>query len=404
MKNRAIVFNLLGSILDKGLPILITFFLTNYMLSSEYGKWSYFFAFLLLVSSFITSPVLTIFARKFYSLEVEKQKMHIYFYKIIIIFHILSFGFYYFFMTSFSNDFIFEILSVIFVNIYSYTALFCRFKQWDNIYLLHSLLRVLLFGICVVIGLMLYKTITYRYLLACFVICHLPSFLYSLKYLSKSDDKVNKEDILEFFHLSIYGMSTSLTSSIDRFIIVGLVGGSMSYLGYYSFIYTIVSTPNIIIEALKKTTTPRMFREWAIDNQLSKETKIFLKKISFFLFFIQLIIPILIYYSLLYLNFINAEFIKDGALEFILILSIGLYFNGLYNFVNPVYFFFKKSIYLLYIQVFCMVVYFLVVNYFTSSMLDTITFSIAKTILFTLMTLLTFLLTNFIIKKADNKF
>ncbi|WP_460692690.1 polysaccharide biosynthesis protein [Mucilaginibacter puniceus] len=201
-----------------------------------------------------------------------------------------------------------------------------------------------------------------------------------------------KGDLKEFISLSAYGLSTSLVNGVDRFIMVAS-GYSLSFLGYYSFLYSLGNTPTILVEAFKKSINPIMYKELSTDGQLSKSTKKNVLAICGILFIVQLTVPAAVYFVLKYLNLINPEFIMDKAYIYIYILSIGFFFQGVYHFLNPYYFFFRKSGLLLLIQAICMGVYFLVIRYI-STPLDYSGFMWVKTGLLVSITVLLLLVKN----------
>lgn len=387
MKNKSVFLNLFGSLFDKGLPIFTTAFITKYMSSHDYGLWSLFFAFLLISNTFITSPILTIFSRKFFSLSQGEQKMHIYFYKLLFLLQTICFLIFYLFFKDFTKISVFEICGLLLFNIYSYIGLFFRFKKWDMFYLIHSFIRLLIFSLLILIFIIFNGVLSYAALLISFVICHIPSLIHSLKYIVfKKDDDIN--DLKEFFSLSVYGASTSLVSNLDRFVI-SFLGFSMSFLGYYSFIYALTNVPTIFVEALKKTMVPIMFKEWSEKGTLSYNTRKYLYRISGLLLINQMLLPYLTYYFLIHFNLVNIDFIRPESLNYIIVLSVGFYFQNLYHFVNPYYFFAKKSINLLVILMLCLGMYLILINFVFRDSLSYISFMYAKSLLLVSVTCLT---------------
>lgn len=397
MAKVSVIYNLIGAILDKGLPIIVSALLTKFMSPEDYGQWSLFYAFLLISFAVTSSPLLTLFARKFYTYKADDQRMYIYFYRLLLLLQAISILIYYTFFSLLSYVSIFEIIAIIFMNLYAYIALFFRYKKLEMLYMKHSFFRLLIFAALLLLAIFIFKTISYFILLVSFTLCHIPSFISSFKYLAFPSKEAVKDDLNEFAHLSIYGLSTSLVSGVDKLIIASL-GFSLSFLGYYSFIYALTNIPTVLIEALKQTMTPTMFREWATSGELSKRTMKYLYLIGAFLFVIQLILPQVVYQALVYLKLINVAFIQPESVHYIFLLSIGFYFFSLYHFINPVYFFNKKSLNLLFIQASCLLLYFVLLK-LLRTYLNYDMFMILKTLLLTSITLMTFLFSRIIIKK-----
>jgi len=355
MLKKSILYNLFGSIFDKGLPLIISAMLTKFMSTDDYGRWSLFYVFMIISNAISTGPMMTIFARKFFKLEKDNQKMHIYFFQLFIGIQILSFVIYYTFFSGLSYDILLEIPCLLLSNLYSYLALFLRFKGLDKKYMYYSFIRLAVFAIFLIVAILVFGEISYTILMATFLFSHIPSFLKTLTYLA-IQRKTEKGDLQEFLFLGVYGLSTSLVNGMDKFIIVSL-GFNLSFLGYYSFIYALTNAPTIIIEALKKTMNPVMYKEWTNNGKLSRRTMKTIYYIAFALLIIQFVLPQGTYMALKYFNFINPEFVKSDSFFYINILSIGFFFQGIYHFVNPYYFFYKKSGVLLAMQVACIIIY-----------------------------------------------
>lgn len=352
---------MLGSLFDKGLPMIISALLTKYMLPAEYGKWSLFFTFSLISNAFSTTPLLTIFSRKFYFQDQSNPRMYIYFFKLVFLLQAISLGIYYLFFSHFTWVAALEIPAIVCINFYSYLALFFRFKGKDALYLRESLIRFGFFTVVILISIVFFHKVPYWLLIGTFILCHAPSFVRALTYISLPKESENS-DVKEFFFLSSYGLSTSLVNGMDKFIIIAC-GFSLSFLGYYSFIYSLTNTPTIIVEALKKTMNPIMYKEYAENDKISRKTQRTIYLIFAVLFVVQMTVPVSVYFVLHYLNLINKAFTGSESYIYIYILSIGFFFQGLYHFINPYYFFYKKSGQLLTIQIVCIALYLVVLLY-----------------------------------------
>lgn len=401
MQKKNVLFNLIGSVSDKGLPIIVSAFLTRFMTPFDYGQWSLFFAFLLISYSMTGTPLLTMFARKFFSYLPEEHKMYLYFYPLLIFTFLISLLIYYSFFSNFKTASFLEPLAIIAMTFYLYLGLYFRYKGQDKQYMTHSIFRLVVFVLIIVFCLLQYGTISYLWLLIAFLACHIPSFYSCLKYLSCSKRQtIIKNDLKEYAHLTIYGSTTSMVSNVDKLIISGL-GFGMGILGYYSFVYSLANIPTIIIEAFKKTMVPIMYKEWSEFNSISKKTKKYLIFIALLLFVVQFILPLITYYTLMYFNLINKVFVQPETIFYIILLSAGCYFFSLYHFINPKFFFNKKSLRLLFIQITCLAVYIIVI-FLVEPLLNLKLFFSLKTALLISVTLLTYVMSRYL-EKGNNK-
>lgn len=360
---KTVIYNLIGSVFDKGLPLIITAFLNKFMTSDDYGQWALFYQFILIANAFCASPVLAFFSRKYFSKLAgeENNKLHIY--NAILVGGMLMFCFsVYYLHFSPANYALLEVPTLLLFLLYGYLALFFRFNGKDQEYLKSSLLRLLIFALLVFLGILFGNKVSYNVIIGAFLIAHIPSFIISLKYVSWPKSIKVKEK-KEFWYLSTYGLSTSLVNGMDKFVIVG-AGLSYSFLGFYSFLYTLTNAPTIIVEALKKTLNPIMFKEFAQNGGISTKTKKKIFHISLIILGCQFTLPFLGFYLLKRMDLINPEFLSVGNhYQYIFILSLGFFFQGIYHFINPYYIFFKKTNYLLIIQVVSMLIYLWVLQY-----------------------------------------
>lgn len=388
---KSVIFNLLGTIFDKGLPLLISLLLTKFMSSEDYGRWSLLYSFILIAYAFGAAPVLTFFSRNYHSYSVENRKMYLYFHKWVIFIQIVAILIFYLFFVDFSAIAFLEITTIVCLNMYSYIALFYRFNGQDNKYLRESLSRLLIFALCVFIYVYIYGIISYPVLIGIYVASHFPSLIRSFKFVSLNYE--NEEGGLkEFFLLSAYGLASSLITSLDRFIIIGL-GLGFSFLGYYSFIYTIANTPAVIVEAFKKAVNPTMYKDLSNYGKLSGQTKKAMFYVLLILFILQLFAPSFVYYVLSHFHLVNKDFIDSNSYLLIGILSFGLFFVAIYQMISPYYFFFKKTKELLIILIACLIVYVgIILVLFKWGKIDITTFSYSKTILLCLITLVSLII------------
>jgi O-antigen/teichoic acid export membrane protein len=385
---KSVFYNFFGSLFDKGLPIIISAFLTKFMLVEEYGKWSLFFQFILIINAVCATPIMTIFARNFYSRSEDQQKMFIYNYKHVFLMFILSSILYYTFFGIFSLDMFFEIPALLCISFYTYLGLFFRFKSQNKKYFVYSFVRLFVFGMIVFGLLLINKKISYFQLTLIFILSHIPSLVKTFSLIDISSNE-NKSDLKDFYSLSLYGLSTTLVNGLDKFAILAS-GFSLSFLAYYSFIYTLTNSPTIIVEAMKKSIQPKMYKELAEKNTISRKTLIQILTALSFILVIQVIVPCIMFYLLGVLNLIHEDFMAiKNSYYFISILSLGFFFQAIYHFINPVHFYYKKSMLLFYVQMSCMIIY-VIILYFFSSWFDFEKFMWLKSLILILVTLVCF--------------
>lgn len=359
---KSVIYNLIGSIFDKGLPLIISMLLTRFMSTEDYGKWSLFYTFILVSYAFGASPILTFFSRNYYHQERGKEKMHLYFYKVAIVLQVLCIIAYYLFFAAFTANALLEIPTIICINLYSYLTLFYRFKGMDKVYMMEALKRFLFFAVLVVLIIVFFDRISYTLLIGIFILSHVLSIVKATRLLS-FNQQTNRAELKEFFSLSAYGLTSSMLTGLDKFIIVG-AGYGFSFLGYYSFIYTIANTPSIIVESFKKSVNPIMYKDLTEHNKLSSRTKRMIYALLVVLLGCQIILPHVAYSILDYFQLINKEFIHPDAYKHIAILSLGFFFVAIYQIISPYFFFYKKTMQLLIILLLSLLAYVLAAKYF----------------------------------------
>ncbi|AWH75134.1 hypothetical protein DCS32_13470 [Dokdonia sp. Dokd-P16] len=391
--------NLLGTFLDKGIPLIIGILLSKYMTSESFGTWSLFYQFLLIVNLIATSPVLGFFSRYFFQSSYDdKSVMVIYNYAFVFLIFVFSFIIFYGFFQPFTRVSLLEILSLLGFTSYIYYTLYLRFIKEDLKYVLSALLRITVLIVTIAIGYYFSGIITYELLITAFCLSHVLSLIQALrKY--KLKKKYAQLELREFLSLSIYGISSSTVNGSDKFIILAL-GNSKAFLGVYSYFFTLASAPNLLVEAFKKIYTPIQFREYAEEGKLTSKTK---KGIITFLLvfsFIQLAGPLILYRFLLFLKMVNVEYIAVENVEYLLLLfSFGLYGFSIYHFINPYLIYFKKTLFMTFSLAAAFVIYLLFLHFGYGSN-DLFYLAICKSVMLVSATILTFLCSKLFIKKS----
>lgn len=354
----ALLYNLVGTIFDKGLPLIISAFLTKVITAEDFGRWSLFYQFLIIASAVSFSPMLGIFSRNFHN-QKNRLSLNLYSFPLFLLLLFICVVVYYGIYSEWSYFSILELVTLFGFLAYSYMTTSFRFTGFDKRYMYVSLVRLLIF--CVVLGgaYLSYGSISYKHLVLGMAINHLPSLIYVLR-------KVNiiwRGNGAEFLSLSSYGFSSSMVGGADKFIILNM-GGSLEFLGLYSFFYSLSNAPNIIIEALKKTIQPAMYKELGQRRMLSSSLRKKLVWVGISIVAVQFVLPVVGFYLLKELDVINPDFLDtEHPISIILIFSVGLSCLGLYHFVNPIFIANRKSFILVVIQLFALFLYVISISY-----------------------------------------
>tara|TARA_R110002012_G_scaffold87923_1_gene217063 strand:- start:1325 stop:2524 length:1200 start_codon:yes stop_codon:yes gene_type:complete len=389
--------NLLGTFLDKGMPLIIGILLSKYMSSESFGTWSLFYQFLLIVNLIATSPVLGFFSRYFFQSSYDdKSVMIIYNYAFVFLIFVFSFIIFYGFFQPFTRVSLLEILSLLGFTSYIYYTLYLRFIKEDLKYVLSALLRITVLIVIIAIGYYISGIITYELLITAFCLSHVISLIQALrKYQLKK--KYARIELREFLSLSIYGISSSTVNGSDKFIILAL-GNSKAFLGIYSYFFTIASAPNLLVEAFKKIYTPAQFKEYSEQGELSSKTKKGIVTFLVIFTFIQLIGPIILYRVLRYLNLVNAEYMAVENIDYLLLMfSFGLYGFSIYHFINPYLIYFKKT-YLMTLSLSASFIIYLLFLYFGDNSNNLFFLALSKTVMLISVTVLTFFCSKYFVK------
>ncbi|MBW2962892.1 hypothetical protein [Mesonia aestuariivivens] len=384
---KTVLYNFSGTLFDKGLPLIIGLLASNYMNSSDFGIWTLYYQFLLIINAVCISSLLGFFNRKFYEYPISKRKMYIYNYPILFLMISIVTIFFYLFFSDTVAFFIIEILLVFAFLIYNYLSQFLRFNGQDKLYMILSMVRTLVFGLLILYVILSKGVLTYLEIISFFLIGHIPIIFYSLKKINFTRAYTNSEP-KEFISLASYGLLTSTTGGIDKFAIV-FIGNSTAFLGVYAYFYTIATATNLIVEAGKKIFTPLQFKSFSKFGKLQKGIQ---KKINYFILFLgflQVFLPQLLYWFLMKLNLVNDSFSHYENPELlILIFSIGFYIFSIYHFINPKLIYYKKSL-LMSCSLIISIVIYLILLFVTQSN-SYIGLAILKTVLLSLITIFTF--------------
>ncbi len=325
------------------------------MNTDEFGFWALYAQYQIAVSTIIFSPIYNKFMRKFGVGEESVINLKIYHFKLVSVLTLISaFLFGYFYNISIIDMILLFLYSLLFV-LYNYLSIQFRFFSKELYYATHSLLRLFLVAAGIVSVIYIYGSLKLEVLLWLLILSHIPILIASIKYLSII---IKKGDVLEYIHLAGYGTTSTLINGVEKFT-YSIVGLSLTELGYYNLVYTLSSSPTILVETLKKTFHPDIYKNVGKGKSILSGFSKLSKMLLLLLAVGQLIIPIVAYYMLTYLNLINEEFYKYPFVTDILILSFGFVLYNYFHFVNPYYFGNKKSPVLIIIQLFSVTVFIL---------------------------------------------
>lgn len=380
-KNRINLYaNVFGAILDKSLTLLIAFFLTKYLTKEAFGLWTQYLQLILICAATLISPVQLFFSREFFKDKSKPLKLFNFGALMIVLFLLGLIVFLFYKELLLLNFIVIEMLISTFLYVvYRLNSSYLRFNKKDILYAKLSLLRFAIFLTTIFIFWLNEEDITYEQLVHAFFIAHLP-FVLSLRKNIEISFKINKTNILEFFRLMVYGIFTSLLSGIDK-IIVTKAGYSYEELSYYAYALAIASIPSFFIEGVKQYLQPMLYNDLSSAGGYTRKSVKRIVKFVLIIFFIQITLPFLSFEILKFFKLVNQAYINTNEFYWLLgWFSFTFCIHTIYHFVNPYMFFYDKSVYLLILQVFSILIYvFLVLD---SNKLNDINLAIYRLIMF----------------------
>ena len=155
-----------------------------------------------------------------------------------------------------------------------------------------------------------------------------------------------------------------MLGGIDRIIVIE-AGYSYENLSFYAYALAFASLPSFLTEAVKQYMAPNLYQNLSTIGSYSNKT---MKKLYGFigvLILIQLSLPFALFEVMMLLGVLNINFVNTETFHLtILMFNLGFIFHIVYHFVNPFIFFFDKSLYLLFVQLFSIAIYsFLLFNF-----------------------------------------
>lgn len=327
----------------------------------DYGLWSEYFQILTVVVSSIASPLQLFFSKDYF--KVGNTKVAIYNTYLILCIVIISWLVILCFYPQF-NYALFNlepIILIILYFLYSYLALYLRYSSQDKRYALISFVRAVLFIIAIGTLYNLNESIRFSDIIRSYIFCHLPIIFYFFRSI-QIKLKLDYNRIKEFIRLSLYGVSTSLLSGIDRLILVNS-GYSYVELATYAYAITFSSLPSFAIEAAKQYLSPVIYKDLSLNGKYTNATKNKLLITIVILSVMQFSIPYAAIKITMVMNIFDSGLMDSIFIyKIVTILNFGFVAHIIYHFVNPYLFFYNKSHLLLRIQTLSLCIFYLVIK------------------------------------------
>ena len=313
----------------KIIPLVISMYLVLRMDVYSYANWMYLFQYSLVVASGLGSVLNTEYSKRYEPLNYKERFISIFIgdrdLKIalatVFILFILQHDFEWY-LSALSV----LLSALIIINNYLLNSL--RFRQEYGTLVFFSVLRLFGFGTIFFIS-----QIT---LLSLFIVMIFSLLLPVIFILSFYNIELIKyRSNVESLFLLIYGFSTSLFISFERFYLKGSGFNAVEY-SSVMYVVTIAMLVSPIIEVIKQFLVPELYRKYRLDNFTLFNDKKILFFVAVMILF-QLLLP---YFVLMTLNELNKlPAFLSGPIDVSLFqISIGLAFYNLYHIMNPVYF------------------------------------------------------------------
>lgn len=326
----------------KVIPLIVSMYLVLRMNVNTYANWTYLFQYVVLISSGLGAVLNTEYSKRYAPSKYERHALRLFIghrdikvlSTIFVLLLIILSEFTSWIMTL---SFILILLNTI--NNYILNAL--RFRRDYDTLMLASVLKLFCFS-----SILFYENISLLNLFFTMIISlSVPLcvilFYYRLIPVYYTSSK-------ESWFLLVYGLATSLFISLERFYLrsKGLSDGEYSSIIYAVSLVMLV-TP--IVEIVKQYLVPDLYRGYkTLSYTLFNDRTVL--KFLIVLSFLQILLPLVAYYSLVWLDKIP-KFLPSDIGYNILQVSIGMAFYNLYHFMNPLFFLNNHSRFLLLFQV-----------------------------------------------------
>ena len=368
--NLSIFYVLAASTIEKLLPFIISFIYINRIDPLNFGVYIICFQLSLILSAVITTPVLTHFNNTFFNREHKDEVTLVYPKNILIylfIFVVIQ-------QIYFKIDFITSIYVVLYALTSSLTVIgfnFLRFKGQNLKYLFLSLLKL-----AVLIGLFQFtftQELKVNTLFICLLISNLSSVGF-LIYIFNFNKNISLEKH-EYYSLVLYGFFTIFFSGVDK-LIINSQEINLYYIAVIGYISTIASTNAVYVEGIKKYLSPIYFREFSINNKITKI--IFKKAGGYYLLsiFFQFILPFLTVYILTSIELLKQELLVNEFNSLLFFWCLNLCVFNFYHFINPIFFYKLKTNLLVYAMLVSLAFFFIGLHILNKMELFTVLYNV----------------------------
>jgi len=314
-----------GAGFDKGLIIIVSLFLVEYIGLENYGKWSVFYQFIIIGGNILINPQVAL-----YKIKSGEQKFIIFDSNKLI----LSITFIALITLVFFDDRetgLFAFISIISLFIYQYLNTVHRFTSKTYNYTLNSGVRFFVFLLTFAVGLKFLQNtfiaLVYSYVISLFiVIAFRHRYLLNHEFLRISDKK-------EYYLLLVYGLISTLSTGVDK-LVLEKSNLNIEIIGLYAYVLSLANIPNFTIEVVYKTIQPRIFSSFRKGVPFTEEIKSQIKLGQLVIVLSNLIIPISFYYLSLNLGIISREFAANIKISWILASSFIMAVYSFYHFYN----------------------------------------------------------------------
>lgn len=349
--NKLIV--LTAVIFEKLIPFMVSFYFIKFMSDFTFGEWVIY-----LQLSFIGQSLL------FTSLEIEfnntfkpSEKHSINNLGILLIsgliFSIIA-------VISTESLSIIRIglllISLFSLGISSFILNMLRFENQHQKYLLSSTIRLILF----VSLLLLNKyNITLNYILSVYIFSNITVLIINRKRVSFKLQRLNLQST---FKITLYAGLTMFVGGIEK--ISGVL--STEEVAKIAYIMAFIQVPSVLVEATKKYFIPLIYKDLVSLGRYSRETKKTIFPYLIGIVIVQLFGPYLVFLVIDFIGGIKDTMLSNDFFPSLFILNIGITIYNLYHFINPKFFYFKKTGRLVLIFTFVISVFY-ISNYFITT-------------------------------------
>lgn len=315
----------LGAGFDKGLIIIISLLLVEFIGLENYGKWGIFYQFVIIGGNILINPQVALYKinsgdKSFIIFDKKKFFLSV---LIIAIITLIYFG----------NPKIslFAFLSVILLFVYQYLNTIYRFIARTSSYTFNTFLRFFIFLFTFII---IQNIIPDSF--TALVFAYIVSLLGVLVVRNRHLRNLKFQKLLtkgEYYLLIVYGLTSTLSTGIDK-LILEKGGVDLETIGLYTYVLSLAYIPNFVIEVVYKTIQPKIFSSFRKEETFDYKLKEQIKLGQIIIITANIIIPVAFYHFSLVTGIISEDFAANVKISWILISSIIMAIYSLYHYFN----------------------------------------------------------------------